>query len=139
MTDEEQRILKRIRNMLEEILEPAKVNRSQVNGLALRLLAMRLEEIKLPENVGSWADLDGAAGGRGGEGIRVIKYYSKADRGAWTQATRQENTTHKVFTIFEAWEEGYRGRGPVAARPTRGDAWSGLLPTGRHGIGVRRS
>jgi len=68
MTDEEQRILKRIRNMLEEILEPAKVNRSQVNGLALRLLAMRLEEIKLPENVGSWADLmELLAGGEGKE------------------------------------------------------------------------
>ena len=57
MTDEEQRILKRIRNMLEEMLDPAKVNRSQVNGLALRLLAMRLEDASLPERVESWSEL----------------------------------------------------------------------------------
>ncbi|MBM3122499.1 MAG: hypothetical protein FJZ97_10000 [Chloroflexi bacterium] len=68
MTDEEQRILKRIRNVLEETLEPAKVNRSQVNGLALRLLAMRLEETTLPKNIESWSELmELLAGGEGKE------------------------------------------------------------------------
>jgi len=38
MTDEEQRVLQRLRNTLEEQLQPARITRSQANGLALRLL-----------------------------------------------------------------------------------------------------
>jgi len=57
MTDEEQRILKHLRNALEERLEPAKISRSQVNGLALRVLEIRLGAAALPETVKDWPTL----------------------------------------------------------------------------------
>jgi hypothetical protein len=57
MTDEEQRILKHLRNALEERLEPAKISRSQVNGLALRVLEIRLGAAPLPEAVKDWPTL----------------------------------------------------------------------------------
>ena len=57
MTDEEQRILRRMRALLEEWLDPAIVSRSQVNGLALRLLQLRLEGADLPATVTDWSAL----------------------------------------------------------------------------------
>lgn len=57
MTDEEQRLLKRIRNILEEQLQPARITRSQANGLALRLLDLRLQAAPLPAEVHDWPSL----------------------------------------------------------------------------------
>lgn len=57
MTDEELRVLQRLRNTLEEKLQPARVTRSQANGLALRLLDLRLHGKPLPPEVHDWPSL----------------------------------------------------------------------------------
>ena len=57
MTDEEQRVLQRLRNTLEEQLQPARITRSQANGLALRLLDLRLQATPLPAEVHDWPSL----------------------------------------------------------------------------------
>jgi len=64
MTADEQRLLLHLRNVIAEKLYPAKVTRSQVNGLALRLLSLRLEERELPADVADWPSLIGAIAGQ---------------------------------------------------------------------------
>src|SRR3989304_4356473 len=64
MTADEQRLLLHLRNVIAEKLYPAKVTRSQVNGLALRPLSRGREERELPADVADWPSLIGAIAGQ---------------------------------------------------------------------------
>ncbi len=57
MTADEVRTLQHLTHQMQDHLHPAKISRSQVVGIALRLLKIKLDKIKLPETVVDWPTL----------------------------------------------------------------------------------
>jgi hypothetical protein len=65
LTADEERALQHITAAIQEKLYPAKISRSQVVGMAVRMLNMRLEESELGEDVTDWPSLIAALAGEG--------------------------------------------------------------------------
>lgn len=63
LTADERRMLQRLTNIVGEKLYPAKISRSQVVGLALRLLGLKLDGKELPGEVVDWPTLITALAG----------------------------------------------------------------------------
>lgn len=57
LTADEERMLRQLTKVIEEKLYPAKVSRSQVVGLSLRLLNIRIEGTELSAQVTDWPTL----------------------------------------------------------------------------------
>ncbi|MGQ9555911.1 MAG: hypothetical protein ACUVWR_17560 [Anaerolineae bacterium] len=57
LTAEEERALQQATALIQEKLLPARVSRSQVVGMAIRLLQMKLEEQGIAEEVEDWPAL----------------------------------------------------------------------------------